>query len=138
VPAAADCPITAPLVIEETQRGVVGPAGTAWAIAPDCSFTVRDVGPMPGEPRAGQLTPAQRGSLRSLLARTAPGAFPVRMGGPPEVNFRTVKLTYEGRTSELVLPPDRSEAGGLPSGSPDIRAFLDFVDAVKALLDTPG
>jgi hypothetical protein len=37
---AEECPLSAPLVLKDTQSGFAGETGDVWTIAPDCSFTV--------------------------------------------------------------------------------------------------
>src|SRR5689334_13449729 len=59
---AQECPLSAPLVLKDTQDGYFGQSGTVWKIAPDCDFTVaQQIGRKISEPlKRGRLTSKQR------------------------------------------------------------------------------
>jgi hypothetical protein len=70
---AEENPLSAPLVLRDTQSGFAGETSNVWKIAPHCSFTVaRQIGLNVLEPyKKGQLTLSQRGELKAVLDRMA-------------------------------------------------------------------
>jgi hypothetical protein len=134
---AEECPLSAPLVLKDTQSGVVGETGNVWTIAPDCSFTVaRQIGLNVLAPyRQGQLTPQQRTQLKELMDRMTATALPEQIGGGPQVNARRVTLSYGGKQSVLTLPPGGGDLGTLraAAGDDSTRLMLDLADNLKAM-----
>jgi hypothetical protein len=134
---AEECPLSAPLVLKDTQSGVVGETGNVWTIAPDCSFTVaRQIGLNVLAPyRQGQLTPQQRTHLKELMDRMTATVLPEQLGGGPQVNARRVTLSYGGKQSVLTLPPGGGDLGTLraAAGDDSTRLMLDLADNLKAM-----
>jgi hypothetical protein len=134
---AEECPLSAPLVLKDTQSGVVGETGNVWTIAPDCSFTVaRQIGLNVLAPyRQGQLTPQQRTHLKELMDRMTATVLPEQLGGGPQVNARRVTLSYGGKQSVLTLPPGGGDLGTLraAAGDDSTRLMLDLADGLKAM-----
>ena len=110
---AEECPLSAPLVLKDTQSSFAGETGNVWTIAPDCSFTVaRQIGLNALEPyKQGQLTPQQRAQLKELMDRMTMTALPEQLGGGPQVNARRITLSYSGKESVLSLPPGGGDLG---------------------------
>ena len=134
---AEECPLSAPLVLKDTQSGFAGETGNVWSIAPDCSFTVaRQVGHNVLEPdKQGQLTAQQRTQLKELLARMTATALPEQLGGAPQVNARRITLAYGGKHSVLNLPPGGGDLGTLRAAAGDdrTRLMLDLADNLKTM-----
>jgi hypothetical protein len=134
---AEECPLSAPLVLKDTQSGFAGETGNVWTIAPDCSFTVaRQIGLNVLEPyKKGQLTRGQRTHLKELMDRMTATALPEQLGGGPQVNARRVTLSYGGRQSVLNLPPGGGDLGTLRAAAGDeaTRLMLDLADNLKAM-----
>jgi hypothetical protein len=134
---AEECPLSAPLVLKDTQSGIVGETGSVWTIAPDCSFTVaRLIGPKVLDPyKKGQLTPQQRTQLKELLDRMTATALPEQIGGPPQVNPRRITLSYGAKQSVLSLPPGGGDLGALRAAAGDdtSRLMLDLASHLKAM-----
>jgi hypothetical protein len=134
---AEECPLSAPLVLKDTQSGFAGETGNVWTIAPDCSFTVaRQIGINVLEPyKKGQLTPEQRTHLKELMDRMTATALPEQLGGGPQVNARRVTLSYGGKQSVLTLPPGGGDLGTLraAAGDDSTRLMLDLADNLKAM-----
>lgn len=134
---AKECPLSAPLVLKDTQSGVAGETGNVWTIAPDCSFTVaRQIGLNVLQPhKQGQLTPEQRTHLEELMDRMTATALPEQLGGGPQVNARRVTLSYGGRQSVLNLPPGGGDLGTLRAAAGDepTRLMLDLANNLKAM-----
>ena len=80
---AQECPISAPLVLKDTQSGFAGETGSVWTIAPDCSFTIaRQIGPKVLEPhKHGRLTSQQQAQLSDMMQRMTAAALPEHLGG---------------------------------------------------------
>lgn len=132
VSVADQCPLTAALVLNDLQSGVVGQTGTVWTLAPDCSFSVaRRIALSTAEPhRRGQLTAEQQSRLRDLLARINPNALP-RQIGEPQVNGRQILLTYGRAASSLNLPPGPLRA---TVGDPNAARLLELANAIKDMI----
>jgi len=134
---ADECPLSAPLVLKDTQSGFAGETGNVWTIAPDCSFTVaRQVGPNMLEPdKRGQLTAQQRTQLKEMLDRMTATALPEQVGGGPQVNARRITLAYGGKQSVLNLPPGGGDLGTLraAAGDASTRLMLGLADDLKAM-----
>jgi hypothetical protein len=134
---AEECPLSAPLVLKDTQSGFAGETGSVWTIAPDCSFTVaRQIGLNVLDPhKQGQLTPAQRAQLKELMDRMTATALPEQLGGGPQVNARRITLAYGGKQSVLNLPPGGGDLGALraAAGDDSTRLMLDLADGLKAM-----
>ena len=134
---AGECPLSAPLVLKDTQSGVVGETGDVWTIAPDCSFTVaRQIGLNVLQPhRQGQLTPQQRVQLKQMIDRMTATALLEQLGGGPQVNARRITLAYGGRQSVLTLPPGGGDLATLraAAGDDSTRLMLDLADNLKAM-----
>jgi hypothetical protein len=134
---AEECPLSAPLVLKDTQSGFAGETGSVWTIAPDCSFTVaRQIGLNVLEPyKQGQLTPPQRAQLKQLLDRMAATALPEQLGGGPQVNARRITLAYGGKQSVLSLPPGGGDLSALraAAGDDSTRLMLDLADDLKGM-----
>jgi hypothetical protein len=128
---AQQCRLSAPLTLKDTQGGVVGPTGTVWTIAEDCSYAVaRQIGFKTLAPKKrGRLTPEQAARLEELLDRVRRADLPQRFGAPPQANPRQISLAYGATESVLTLPP----SGGKVA---DTRAkpVLDMAAAVKDML----
>jgi hypothetical protein len=133
---AEECPLSAPLVLKDTQSGVAGETGNVWTIAPDCSFNVaRQVGLNLLQPhKQGQLTPQQRLQLKQIMDRMAATALPQELGGP-QVNARRITLAYGGKQSVLTLPPGGGDLEALRAAASDdsTRRMLDLANALKAM-----
>jgi hypothetical protein len=134
---AQECPLSAPLVLQDTQSGYAGETGTVWTIAPDCSFTVaRRIGLKMLEPyRRGQLTPEQRRQLKELLDRMTAAALPERIGDGPQVNPRRIALAYGGKQAVLSLPPGGGDLRALRAAAQDdpTRLLLELAERLKAM-----
>jgi hypothetical protein len=134
---AEECPLSAPLVLKDTQSGFAGETGNVWTIAPDCSFTVaRQVGLNVLQPhKQGQLTPQQRTQLKEFLARMTATALPAQLGSGPQVNARRITLDYGGKQSVLSLPPGGGDLGALraAAGDDSMRLMLDLADGLKSM-----
>jgi hypothetical protein len=134
---AEECPLSAPLVLKDTQSGFAGETGNVWTIAPDCSFTVaRQIGLNVLEPyKQGQLTPEQRTHLKALMDRMTATVLPEELGGGPRVNARRVTLSYGGKQSVLNLPPGGGDLGTRRAAAGDeaTRLMLDLADNLKAV-----
>jgi hypothetical protein len=117
--------------LKDTQDGVVGPTGTVWTIAADCSFAVaRQIGFKTLPPsRRGELTPEQASRLEALLDRVRQAQLPQRFGAPPHANPRRITLAYGATESVLLLP-----AGGGEVADERARPVLDLAAAVKEML----
>lgn len=126
---AQECPISAPLVLKDTQSGFAGETGSVWTIAPDCSFTIaRQIGPKVLEPhKHGRLTPQQQAQLSDMMQRMTAAALPEHLGGEPQVNARRITLSYRGKQSVLSLPP----------GGGDLRASRSAAseDSTRLMLE---
>jgi len=135
---ADECPLSAPLVLKDTQSGFAGETGNVWTIAPDCSFTVaRQVGLNVFEPhKHGQLTAQQQTQLKELLDRMTATALPAQLGGAPQVNARRIALDYGGKQSVLNLPPGGGDLGALRAAAGDYstRLMLDLADGLKSMV----
>jgi hypothetical protein len=138
---AQECPLSAPLVLKDTQDGFAGQTGTVWTIAPDCDFTVaQQIGPKVNDPyRQGRLTPEQQTQLKELLTRTALADMPEKLGGGggPQVNARRVTITYGGKVSELTLAPGGGDLSTLRAAVGDGPAgrLLELAETVKGMTD---
>jgi hypothetical protein len=134
---AEECPISAPLVLKDTQSGFAGETGNVWTIAPDCSFTVaRQVGLNVLQPhKQGQLTAQQRTQLKEFLDRMTATVLPAQFGSGPQVNARRITLDYGGKQSVLSLPPGGGDLGALraTAGDDSTRLMLDLADGLKAM-----
>jgi len=134
---AEECPLSAPLVLKDTQSGFAGETGNVWTIAPDCSFTVaRQVGLNVLEPhKKGQLTAQQRKQLKEMMDRMTATALPEQLGSGPQVNARRITLAYGGQQSVLSLPPGGGDLGALraTAGDASTRLMLDLADGLKAM-----
>ena len=134
---AVECPLSAPLVLRDTQSGVAGETGNVWTIAPDCSFTVaRQIGLNVLQPhKQGQLTPQQRLQLKQMMERMTATALPEQLGGGPQVNARRITLAYGGKQSVLTLPPGGGDVVALraAAGDDSTRLMLDLADNLKAM-----
>jgi hypothetical protein len=134
---AEECPLSAPLVLKDTQSGVAGETGNVWTIAPDCSFTVaRQIGLNLLQPhKEGQLTPQQRLQLKEMMDRMAATALPEQLGSGPQVNARRITLAYGGKQSVLTLPPGGGDLGALRAAASDdsTRRMLDLANDLKAM-----
>ena len=134
---AEECPLSAPLVLKDTQSGFAGETGSVWTIAPDCSFTVaRQVGLNVLQPhKQGQLTPQQRLQLKQMMERMTATALPEQLGGGPQVNARHITLAYGGKHSVLTLPPGGGDLGSLraAAGDDSTRLMLDLANDLKAM-----
>jgi hypothetical protein len=134
---AEECPLSASLVLKDTQSGFAGETGNVWTIAPDCSFTVaRQVGLNVLQPhKQGQLTPEQRAELRGMLDRMTATALPEQLGAGPQVNARRITLSYGGKQSVLSLPPGGGDIATLrgAAGDNSTRLMLDLADRLKAM-----
>jgi hypothetical protein len=133
---ADECPLSAPLVLKDTQSGFAGETGNVWTIAPDCSFTVaRQIGLNVLEPhKQGQLTAQQKARLKGLVDRMAATALPEQLGGGPKVNARRITLAYGGKQSVLSLPPGAGDLRTLSAAGDDsTRLMLDLADDLKAI-----
>jgi hypothetical protein len=133
---AQECPLSAPLIVKETQSGFAGETGTVWTIAPDCSFTVaRQVGLATLEPhKQGRLTAEQQGRLKELLGRVTTAALPQHLGAEQQVNARRITLSYAGKDSVLTLAPGGGDLRALraaASGENAASVLLDVADQVK-------
>src|SRR5215472_6380555 len=133
---ADECPLSAPLVLKDTQSGFAGETGNVWTIAPDCSFTVaRQIGiNVFGPDKQGQLTAQQRTQLKELLDRMTATALPAQLGGP-QVNARRITLAYGGKQSVLTLPPGGGDLASLRAAAGDdpTRLMLDLADNMKSM-----
>jgi hypothetical protein len=135
---AEECPLSAPLVVKDTQDGFAGQTGTVLTIAPDCTFTVAKIGPkVTDDPfRHGRLTPQHQAQLKELLAHTPLGDIPEQLGrGEPRVNARRVTVSYGTKVSVLTLAPGggdlnalRAEAGNSPASR-----LLELAQLLKAM-----
>ena len=134
---AEECPLSAPLVLKDTQSGFAGETGNVWTIAPDCSFTVaRQIGLNVLDPhKQGQLTPQQRTELKDMMARMTATALPEQLGAGPQVNARRITLSYGGKQSVLSLPPGGGDFGALRAAAADdpTRLMLDLANDLKAM-----
>ena len=134
---ADECPLSAPLVLKDTQSGFAGETGNVWTIAPDCSFTVaRQVGLSILDPhKKGQLTPQQQTQLKEMLDRMTATALPEQLGSGPQVNARRITLAYGGKQSVLSLPPGGGDLSTLRAAAGDdaTRLMLDVADRLKAM-----
>jgi hypothetical protein len=134
---AEECPLSAPLVLKDTQSGVAGETGNVWTIAPDCSFTVaRQVGLNLLQPhKQGQLAPQQRLQLKQMMDRMAATALPQELGSGPQVNARRITLAYGGKQSVLTLPPGGGDLEALRGVASDdsTRRMLDLANDLKAM-----
>jgi hypothetical protein len=134
---AQECPLSAPLVLKDTQSGVAGETGRVWTIAPDCTFTIaRQIGLQVLDPHhRGRLTPEQQARLKQLLDRMAATALPRQLGGAPQVNARRITLSYGGQQSVLNLPPGGGELSALRTAAGDepTRRMLELADDLKAM-----
>jgi hypothetical protein len=132
-----ECPLSAPLVLKDTQSGVAGETGNVWTIAPDCSFTVaRQIGLNVLQPhKQGQLTPQQRLQLKQMMDRMTATALPEQLGGGPQVNARHITLAYGGRQSVLTLPPGGGDLASLraAAGDDSTRLMLDLANDLKTM-----
>jgi hypothetical protein len=132
-----ECPLTAPLILEDLQAGFVGQTGMVWTIAPDCSFTVaRQIGANTADPhKQGQLTSDQEKRLAALLARPEFAVLPGRLGGVPQPNAHQITVTYGQTRCVLTLAPP----GGNPdplrqAGDPRVTWMLELDDVLKDMI----
>jgi hypothetical protein len=134
---AEECPLSAPLVLKDTQSGFAGETGNVWTIAPDCSFTVaRQIGLNLLAPhKQGQLTPQQRLQLKQMMDRMTATALPEQFGGGPQVNARRITLAYGGKQSVLSLPPGGGDFTSLraAAGDDSTRLILELADDLKGM-----
>jgi hypothetical protein len=134
---AEECPLSAPLVLKDTQSGFAGETGNVWTIAPDCSFTVaRHIGLNVLEPyKRGQLTLPQRDQLKALLDRMTATALPEQLGSGPQVNARRITFSYGAKQSVLSLPPGGRDLTALraAAGDDSTRLMLELADDLKAM-----
>jgi len=134
---AEECPLSAPLVLRDTQSGVAGETGNVWTIAPDCSFTVaRQIGLNVLQPhKQGQLTPQQRLQLKQMMDRMTATALPEQLGSGPQLNARRITLAYGGKQSVLTLPPGGGDLGALraAAGDDSTRLMLDLANDLKSM-----
>jgi len=134
---AQECPISAPLVLKDTQSGFAGETGNVWTIAPDCSFTVaRQVGLNVLQPhKQGQLTSQQRLQLKEIMDRMTATAIPEQLGGGPQVNARHITLAYGGKQSVLTLPPGGGDLASLraAAGDDSTRLMLEMAADLRSM-----
>ncbi len=132
------CPLSAPLMLKDTQGGVVGETGTVWTIAPDCSFTIaRQIGNKVLEPHnRGHLTLDQEAHLKGMLDRSAQLDFTNQRGDPPQVNPRRISFSYGGKQAVLTLPSGGGAIGESRTLSVDERAkwILELATTMKSIL----
>jgi hypothetical protein len=132
---AQQCPLTAPLTIEDTQDGFAGQTGTVWTIASDCSFVVaQQIGPRSDPIKQGRLTAGQQARLGEQLARSAVADIPEQLGNAsPPVNARRIALSYGGKRSVFTLPAGGGGLNDLRASTRDPSAgrLLDLAETVK-------
>jgi hypothetical protein len=137
--ARADCSLTEPLTIADTQDGFAGQVGTVWTITADCSFSIaRQIGSKVGEPeRQGRFTAEQRKAFTELFAEARIADLPSELGNGPTVNARRVTLTYGDKTAVLILPPGDMDLGMLATTLTDdpSKRVAVFADGVQTLID---
>jgi len=137
---AQECPLTAPLVLTDTQDGFAGQTGTVWTIGTSCEYSVaKQVGPKVNDPyRQGRLTPQQQSQLKDVLSRTALENMPEKLGdGGPPVNARRVTVSYGGKVSELTLAPGGGDLSSLRAAAGDGPAgrLLVLAEILKGMTD---
>jgi hypothetical protein len=135
---AQECPLTAPLVLKDTQDGFAGQTGTVWTIGPSCEFAVaKQIGPKVNEPyRQGRLTPQQQTQLKEVLTRTALENIPEKLDhGGPQVNARRVTISYGGKVSELTLAPSGGDLSTLRAtvGNGPAGRLLELAETLKGM-----
>jgi hypothetical protein len=134
---AQECPLSAALVLKDTQGGFAGETGMVWTIAPDCSYTVaHQIGLKVLDPhKRGRLTPEQQARLKELLEGMAATALPEQLGGGPQVNARRIVLSYCGKQSVLSLPPGGGDSSTLraEAANEPTRRLLELADDLKAM-----
>jgi hypothetical protein len=134
---AHECPLSAPLILKDTQSGFAGETGTVWTIAPDCSFTIaRQIGVKVFDPyKQGRLTAEQQTLLKESLDRMAVAALPERIGGGPEVNARRITLSYGEKQSVLNLPPGGGDLDALraAAGSGPAGQMIELANTLKGM-----
>jgi hypothetical protein len=132
---AEECPLSAPLVLKDTQDGFAGETGTVWTIAPDCNFTVaQQIGPKIGDPiRQGRLAADQQLRLKELLKRTEVAELPEKTGSGAQVNARRVTVSFGGKVSVLTLPPGGGDLNALraAAGTGPAGRLLELAEAVE-------
>lgn len=135
---AQECPVSAPLILKETQAGVVGETGTVWTIAPDCSFTIaRQIGSKLFDPhKRGHLTAEQQARLKEMLDQMGEPHIASLPAGPPHVNPHRITLSYGERQAELTLPAGDLDSARLRAlmGNDRARSMLDLAAAMKDML----
>jgi hypothetical protein len=134
---AQECLLAAPLILKETQSGVVGETGTVWTIAADCSFTIaRQVGLNVLEPhKRGHLTSEQQVRLKELLDRIDVAGFAVLPVPAPHANPHRITVSYGGREAVLTLPPRGHDVLSHPSAGDDReKSILDLANTMRGTL----
>jgi hypothetical protein len=134
---AQECPLSAALVLKDTQGGFTGETGMVWTIAPDCSYTIaRQIGLRVLDPhKQGRLAPEQQARLDELLDRMAAAPPPERLGGEPQVNARRITLSYGAIQSVLNVPLGGGDPSRLRAAAADeqTRRMLELADDLKAM-----
>jgi hypothetical protein len=134
---AQECPLSAALVLKDTQGGFAGETGLVWTIATDGSYTIaRQIGLKLFDPhKQGRLAPEQQARLKELLDRVTAAAPPEPLGGGPQVNARRITLSYGAKQSVLSMPPGGGDLGTLPAHATDdqTRRMLELVNDLKAM-----
>jgi hypothetical protein len=134
---AQERPLSAALVLKDTQGGFAGETGMVWTIAPDRSYTVaRQIGRKVLDPhKQGRLTSEQQARLNELLGRMTAAALPEQFGGGPQANPRRITLSYGGKQSMLSVPPGGGDLSALRADAADdpTRRMLELADNLKAM-----
>jgi hypothetical protein len=134
---AQECPLTAPLIMKDTQGGFAGQTGTVWTVAPDCSFTVaRQIGAKTADPyKQGRLTPEQQALLKEMMDQMAAAPLPERLGSGPQANARQIMFSYGDREAVLTLAPGGGDLGALRAAAGDdaARRMLEMADTLKGM-----
>jgi len=135
---AQECLLESPLILKETQSGIVGETGTVWTVAADCNFTIaRQIGPKVLEPhKHGHLTSEQQGRLKEILDQIGAAQSSAVPARAPHVNPHRITVSYGNREAALTLPSGVGNIGAShePTGDDHEKSILKLTSAIREML----
>ncbi|MDP6388603.1 MAG: hypothetical protein QF654_01755 [Alphaproteobacteria bacterium] len=94
-----------PIVVSETQEGVVGVTGTRWTVDPDGVWRIEKFvnNEIAKFPRRGALAPDALACLEDMVTRHGIATLPDLSRVGPRVNRRSLTIEHAGRRATVVL-----------------------------------
>jgi hypothetical protein len=121
--------LSSPLVLVDSQAGVVGETGTVTTIAPDGTFTVVRFVNKRMEPaeRSGRLDPGAMDRLARALSSELTADMPQKIGSGT-ANPHRIRLGYGSASIEAVIPRelepgDEPQLASQDAKSPTVRVL---------------